>query len=59
MYSSITQFEPLFPSQTGELEDLEQKIVDAFAQTEGRFAPVVSEEIKTLLPFNIFHLIVN
>jgi hypothetical protein len=44
MYSSITQFEPLFPSQTGELEDLVREIVAASARLEGRLAPVVLEE---------------
>ncbi len=49
MYSSITQFEPLFPSQTGELEDLAREIVAASARLDGRLAPVVLEEIKKLL----------
>ncbi len=49
MYSSITQFEPLFPSQTGELEDLAREIVAASARLEGRLAPIVLEEIKKLL----------
>ena len=49
MYSSITQFEPLFPSQIGELEDLAREIVAASARLEGRLAPVVLEEIKNLL----------
>ena len=49
MYSSITQFEPLFPSRTGELEDLAREIVAASARLEGRLAPVVLEEIKKLL----------
>lgn len=49
MYPSITQFEPLFPSQTGELEDLAREIVAASARLEGRLAPVVLEEIRKLL----------
>lgn len=49
MYSSITQFEPLFPAKTGELEDLAREIVAASARLEGRLAPVVLEEIKKLL----------
>ncbi len=49
MYSSITQFEPFFSSQTGELEDLAREIVAASARLEGRLAPVVLEEIKKLL----------
>lgn len=49
MYSLITQFEPLLPSKTGELEDLAREIVAASARLEGRLAPVVLEEIKKLL----------
>lgn len=49
MYSSITQFEPLFPAKMGELEDLAKEIVAASARLEGRLAPVVLEEIKKLL----------
>ncbi len=49
MYSSITQFEPLFPAQTGELEDLVKEIVAASARLEGRLVPVVLEEVKKLL----------
>ena len=49
MYSSINQFEPLFPAVTGELEDLAREIVAASARLEGRLAPVVLEEIKKLL----------
>ncbi len=49
MYSSITQFEPLFPAKTGELEDLAREIVAASARLEGRLAPVVLEEVKKLL----------
>lgn len=49
MYSSITQFEPLFPTKMGELEDLAKEIVAASARLEGRLAPVVLEEIKKLL----------
>jgi len=49
MYSSITQYEPLFPARTGELEDLAREIVAASARLEGRLAPVVLEEIKKLL----------
>lgn len=49
MYSPITQFEPLFPAKTGELEDLAKEIVAASARLEGRLAPIVLEEIKKLL----------
>lgn len=49
MYTSITQFEPLFPSKTGELEDIAREIVAASARLEGRLAPVVLDEIKKLL----------
>ena len=49
MFTSINQFEPLFPAKTGELEDLARKIVAASARLEGRLAPVVLEEIKKLL----------
>jgi hypothetical protein len=41
MYTSIDQFEPLFPAKTGELEDLAREIVAASACLEGRLAPVV------------------
>lgn len=49
MYTSITQFEPLFPAKTGELEDIAREIVAASARLEGRLAPVVLEELKQLL----------
>lgn len=49
MFTSITQFEPLFPAKTGELEDLAREIVAASARLEGRLAPVVLVEIKRLL----------
>lgn len=49
MYTSIDQFEPLFPAKTGELEDLAREIVAASARLEGRLAPVVLEELKKLL----------
>lgn len=49
MFTSISQFEPLFPAKTGELEDLAREIVAASARLEGRLAPIVLEEIKKLL----------
>lgn len=49
MYRSTSQFEPLFPAKTGELEDIAREIVAASARLEGRLAPVVLEEIKKLL----------
>ncbi len=49
MYTSIAQFEPLFPAKTGELEDIARDIVAASARLEGRLAPVVLDEIKKLL----------
>lgn len=49
MYTSITQFEPLFPAKTGELEDIAREVVAASARLEGRLAPVVLDEIKKLL----------
>lgn len=49
MYTSITQFEPLFPAKTGELEDLARELVAASARLEGRLSPIVLDEIKKLL----------
>ena len=49
MYTSINQFEPLFPAKIGELEDLAREIVASSARLEGRLAPVVLDEIKKLL----------
>lgn len=49
MYSSTTQFEPLFPGTTGELEDLARELVAASARLEGRLAPVALDEIRKLL----------
>jgi Fic family protein len=49
MYTSVDQFEPLYPAKTGELEDLAREVVAASARLEGRLAPVVLEEIKKLL----------
>ncbi len=49
MYMSITQFEPLFPAKTGELEDLAREVVAASARLEGRLAPLVLIEIEKLL----------
>lgn len=49
MYTSIDQFEPLFPAHTGELEEIARAIISASAALEGRLAQVVLEEIRKLL----------
>jgi Fic family protein len=49
MFTSIDQFEPLFPSKTSELEDTARELVAASARLEGRLAPIVLEEIERLL----------
>ncbi len=49
MFTSISQFEPLFPSKSGELEDLAKKLVAVSAKLEGRLSPVVLADIRELL----------
>ncbi len=49
MYTSISQFEPLFPSKSGELEDLAKELVAVSAKLEGRLSPVVLADIRELL----------
>ncbi len=49
MFTEISQFEPLFPARTGELEDLALKVVASSARLEGRLAPETLFEIAELL----------
>ncbi len=49
MFTSISQFEPLFPSKSGELEDLARNLVAVSAKLEGRLSPVVLADIRELL----------
>ena len=49
MFASISQFEPLFPSKSGELEDLARSLVAVSAKLEGRLSPIVLAEIRELL----------
>ena len=49
MFTSISQFEPLFPSKSGELEDLAGNLVAVSAKLEGRLSPIVLAEIRELL----------
>ncbi|HMV85166.1 MAG TPA: Fic family protein [Blastocatellia bacterium] len=49
MYTQISQMEPLFPARTGELEDLARELVATSAQLQGRLAPAVVAELRTLL----------
>jgi Fic family protein len=49
MYSEISQFEPLFPSKTGELKDLARELVARSAKLEGRLSPIVLAKIRELL----------
>lgn len=45
----ISQFEPLFPAESGELEDLAYKVVEASAKLEGRLSPATLAGIAALL----------
>jgi Fic family protein len=49
LYTHISQFEPLFPAETGELEDLAYKLVEASAKLEGRLSPATLAGIAALL----------
>jgi Fic family protein len=49
MFASISQFEPLFPSKSGELEDLARNLVAVSAKLEGRLSPLALAEIRELL----------
>lgn len=49
MYSKISQFEPLLPTKTGELEDLAKELTARSAQLEGRLSPLVLADIRELL----------
>ena len=49
MFTSVSQFEPLFPSKSGELEDLARNLVAVSAKLEGRLSPVVLADIRELL----------
>lgn len=49
MFASISQFEPLFPSKSGELEDLARNLTAVSAKLEGRLSPVVLSDIREFL----------
>lgn len=49
MFIEISQFEPLFPTRTGELEDLARELVASSARLEGRLAPETLAGISELL----------
>ncbi len=49
MYKEISQFEPLFPAEIGELEDLAYRLVEASARLEGRLSPLTLSGIAALL----------
>jgi Fic family protein len=49
MFTSISQFEPLFPSKSGELEDLAKNLIAVSAKLEGRLSPIVLADIRELL----------
>lgn len=49
MYNEISQFEPLYPAETGALEDLAVKLYSVSAQLEGRLSPITLGNIKALL----------
>lgn len=49
MYQEISQFEPLFPTPTGELENLARKLVESSAKLEAGLSPIVLNEIRDLL----------
>jgi Fic family protein len=49
LYTHISQIEPLFPAETGELEDLAYKVVEASAMLEGRLSPATLAGIAALL----------
>lgn len=49
MYSEISQFEPLFPAETGNLEDLALKVHESSAALTGRFPAATLRGIEELL----------
>lgn len=49
LYTETSQFEPLFPSETGELEDLVYRLVETSARLEGRLSPATLSGIAELL----------
>lgn len=49
MFTSISLFEPLFPLNSGELEDLAGNLVAVSAKLEGRLSPIVLADIRELL----------
>lgn len=49
MFTETSQFEPLLPSRTGELEDLAREIVASSARLEGRLAPETLAGVTDLL----------
>jgi len=49
LYTEISQFEPLFPSETGEIEDLAYRLVETSARLEGRLSPATLSGIAGLL----------
>lgn len=49
MYTEISQFEPLLPKESGELEDLAYRLVETSAELNGRFSPATLSGIAALL----------
>ena len=49
MYSNVSQFEPLFPADTSELEELAGELVAVSAKLEGRLSPVALDDLRKLL----------
>jgi Fic family protein len=49
LYPEISQFEPLFPADIGELEDIAYRLVETSARLEGRLSPVTLSGVTALL----------
>lgn len=49
MYNEISQFEPLLPNESGELEDLAYRLVETSAELNGRLSPATLSGIAGLL----------
>jgi Fic family protein len=49
LYTEISQFEPLLPTESGELEDLAYRLVETSAELNGRLSPATLSGIAALL----------
>lgn len=49
MYTEISQFEPLLPAESGELEALAYRLVESSAELNGRLSPATLSGIAALL----------